>query len=88
MHPSPMAETSKLLFPSLRVFNLNPFSVLNVKVTLLRLGTAVARYLASPVVILLEIAQRTEVKEGVTRRIEPLMRRIPFNAKMRRRKEF
>jgi hypothetical protein len=31
MHPKPMAETSKLLFPSLRVFILLMFDVINVR---------------------------------------------------------
>ena len=34
MQPSPMAETSRLLFPSLRFFILNPFLLLNVEANL------------------------------------------------------
>src|ERR1039458_5831661 len=56
MQPNPTAETSKLLFPSLRFFIFILSLQLNVQATLPRLGTAVAHYLASTVVILRESA--------------------------------
>jgi hypothetical protein len=55
-----MAETSRLLFPSLRFCILNPFFQLNIGANLLQIGAAVARSLATPVAGLLENADRGE----------------------------
>jgi hypothetical protein len=62
MQPSPTAETSNLLFPSLRFCILNPFFQLNVETNLHHLGMVVACTLATPVVRLLEIADRMKCR--------------------------
>src|SRR5580700_2993791 len=56
MQPSPMAETSRLLFPSLRFCIIESFLWLNVEASLPHLRAAVARGLATPVAGLLESA--------------------------------
>jgi hypothetical protein len=68
MQPRPRAETSRLLFPSLRFCILNPFFELNVEANLHRRGVAVALNLARPVVILLESAGRMRCRNSTQRR--------------------
>src|SRR5438128_8607404 len=58
IQPNSMAETSRLLFASLRFCILNPSFQLNVETNLLHLSEAVARSRARPVVILLGNAGR------------------------------
>jgi hypothetical protein len=53
--------------------HIHPFFQFNVEANLLLMNVAVAPNLARPVAILFKIVQQKDVKDGVTRRIEPLI---------------